>query len=239
MDIDTIKDYYEKNPEGIPPLPEIGEIYEMHKLIKQHVQQLKPKRLLDAGCGKGYTGKSVLKYCKEYYGFDLSSTAVKIAQKRLENGNFEVGSITKLPYENEYFDCVICSEVLEHIPNYKIAISELSRVTRFGKNIIVTLPNRINPDMKWRLFWKGQYTSQIYDNPPHYRFLSKEFKNYDLEIIDFCSFFYLPLFGESIPKLIRPTLMKFLEIYSQIINRPKGLYLFYNLKKIGQSKGRY
>lgn len=39
MDEELIKEYYEKNPEGIDPVFEIRELYEMHELIKKSVKK--------------------------------------------------------------------------------------------------------------------------------------------------------------------------------------------------------
>ena len=50
-----IKEYYEKNPEGLPGIPTIPEIYEGHQLFIERVLKERPKTFLDAGCGKGYS----------------------------------------------------------------------------------------------------------------------------------------------------------------------------------------
>lgn len=59
IDENAIKDYYEKNPEGVPGIKEIPEIFEMHQIFKKRVKKLRPKKFLDAGCGKGYMGEAV------------------------------------------------------------------------------------------------------------------------------------------------------------------------------------
>ena len=227
-----IKEYYEKNPEGIPPLESIPEIYEMHSILKERVKKYKPDKLLDAGCGKGYTGESIYKLCKQYYGLDFSSSAIKIAKSRVPKGKFWEGSLRKLPFKDKFFDLIVCSEVLEHIPLYNEAIKEISRVIKKGGTILITTPNRINPDMVWRRFWKGKYTYQIYDVPVHYKDLMKKFKENRLKIEEFFSFFYLPLFGGSIPPPVKKWLMKIQEIVSKITRRPLGLYLFFRLTKV-------
>ncbi|MED5292972.1 MAG: methyltransferase domain-containing protein [Actinomycetota bacterium] len=57
----------------------------------------------------------------------------------------------KLPFSNETFDRIICSEVLEHIPNDKGAIDELVRVLRPGGSIAVTVPAWMAEKICWRL----------------------------------------------------------------------------------------
>lgn len=43
--------------------------------------------------------------------------------------NFVLGSITHLPFRTNAFTQAICSNVLEHIPNYRVALTELTRVS--------------------------------------------------------------------------------------------------------------
>jgi SAM-dependent methyltransferase len=51
-----------------------------------------------------------------------------------------VSDILHLPFEDNAFDLVICSEVLEHVRNHEAAISELVRVLKPGKNLAVSVP---------------------------------------------------------------------------------------------------
>jgi SAM-dependent methyltransferase len=58
---------------------------------------------------------------------------------------------TRLPFGDGSFDRVIASEVLEHIPDDRAAIAELSRVLRPGGTIAVTVPARLPETVCWRL----------------------------------------------------------------------------------------
>jgi SAM-dependent methyltransferase len=57
----------------------------------------------------------------------------------------------KLPFANETFDRIICSEVLEHIPDDQTAIGELARVLRPGGSIAVTVPAWVAEKICWKL----------------------------------------------------------------------------------------
>ena len=46
--------------------------------------------------------------------------------------------LPELPYEDNSFDTVICSDVLEHLPCHKDALEELSRVAR--RKVVITVP---------------------------------------------------------------------------------------------------
>ena len=54
-----------------------------------------------------------------------------------------------LPYADESFDLVTCSEVLEHVENYRAVLREIQRVLKPGGLMVVTTPNVLN--MKSRL----------------------------------------------------------------------------------------
>lgn len=90
-------------------------------------------RILDAACGKGYvinkiyeTGRS-----EECYAVDIV-----VPEDQNEKIHYISASLTALPFEDKYFDIVICSHALEHIKENRKALQELRRVCR-GKLLIV------------------------------------------------------------------------------------------------------
>ena len=46
----------------------------------------------------------------------------------------------KLPFENDVFDIVLMTEVLEHVENVDITLREINRVLKIGGLILVTVP---------------------------------------------------------------------------------------------------
>jgi SAM-dependent methyltransferase len=48
--------------------------------------------------------------------------------------------LTRLSFATGQFDCVIATEVLEHIPNYRVALEEMARVLRPGGRALLTFP---------------------------------------------------------------------------------------------------
>ena len=57
----------------------------------------------------------------------------------------------KLPFADGTFDRIICSEVLEHIPDDHTAIGELARVLRPGGSIALTVPAWVAEKICWKL----------------------------------------------------------------------------------------
>jgi ubiquinone/menaquinone biosynthesis C-methylase UbiE len=98
-------------------------------------------RILDCGCGEGHLLEQLsgLKY-----GVDSSEIALKRARERNPNAKVCLADIKNLPFRDNLFAATTCSEVLEHIPDYKKAIREIVRVTQCGGKIIITVPNERN-----------------------------------------------------------------------------------------------
>ena len=61
------------------------------------------------------------------------------------------GDATKLPFEDNTFDCVVTSEVLEHIQDDVSVISELHRVLKPGCSLGVTVPSWWPEKINWML----------------------------------------------------------------------------------------
>ncbi|MCP4671119.1 MAG: class I SAM-dependent methyltransferase, partial [Desulfobacula sp.] len=59
--------------------------------------------------------------------------------------------VTNLPFCNNSFDIVICSEVLEHILDDKKAMSELVRILKPGKILAVSVPRFLPEKICWLL----------------------------------------------------------------------------------------
>jgi ubiquinone/menaquinone biosynthesis C-methylase UbiE len=69
---------------------------------------------------------------------DLSGNACKMA-KSIFNIEAVACDIHELPFANEEFEAVLCSETIEHVTDYKKAIAELLRIT--AKVLVITVPH--------------------------------------------------------------------------------------------------
>ena len=107
--------------------------------IMKALSHLKFNSLLDVGGAEGFTAYRI----KEIFNVkvrnsDLSEEACKRA-KEIFNIESDPVDIHELPYKDNEFDIVLCSETLEHVTNLDKAISELIRVAK--KAIIITVPH--------------------------------------------------------------------------------------------------
>lgn len=130
---------------------------ERAKLIFNEVDKRKPKKILDAGCGRGFYLKvlSSFSFIKEVHGVDINNDYLKIAKKNNIDKRVKIkkASLYNLPYQNKYFDLIICSEVLEHLNNDIKALLELKRVLKSGGAMIITVPNKNFPFLWDPLNW--------------------------------------------------------------------------------------
>ncbi len=116
----------------------------LNNFLKTVVKTTKPlhiETVLDAGCGEGFTLDHLQKekIGKVFEGIEYDGQAVLLANVMYPKIKIIKGDIYKLPYKNNSFDLVICTEVLEHLENPKKAYRELLRVSR--KYVLISVPN--------------------------------------------------------------------------------------------------
>ena len=118
--------------------------------------------VLDIGCGEGrhsislYVDREV-----NAIGIDLSMEDMKTAKNRIKDFSitetntsscvFGAGDIKSLPFEDNLYDAVICSEVLEHLESLDDAVSEIVRVLKPGGVLAVSVPRFIPELICWKL----------------------------------------------------------------------------------------
>ncbi len=115
--------------------------------------------VLDAGCGEGRHCFGCLERGAHVVGLDLDFGSLRDASKRLRGrarelgrtGEMVQGDAFHLPFADATFDRVICSEVMEHVHDYRGAARELARVTRPGGRVAVTIPTATSENLYLRL----------------------------------------------------------------------------------------
>ena len=109
-------------------------LYYLHKIILQALHTYEKGKLLEVGPGQLRLWKQIEKLHKfEMFGCDLNYPNELIVYCNLNKDN--------LPYNNEFFDYVICCEVIEHIHNPWSLLSEIRRVMKTEGRLIITTPN--------------------------------------------------------------------------------------------------
>jgi SAM-dependent methyltransferase len=102
--------------------------------VRDHAHELYGV-LLDFGCGtKPYRGQFL--HVKEYVGLDYQNPG---HDHRNENIDVFYDG-TKIPFEENYFDSVLSSEVFEHVFELDATLKEIARVMKSGGKILITCP---------------------------------------------------------------------------------------------------
>lgn len=98
------------------------------------------KIVLDVPSGMGW-GTSLLKGYKEVYGLEKCEEAVEYAKSHYP-GNYTAGNMTDIPYDENFFDLVICLEGFEHITflEGQKFIQQVKRILKKDGKMIMTVP---------------------------------------------------------------------------------------------------
>lgn len=97
-------------------------------------------KVLEVGVGAGNVLDRVPTGIR--FGLDLAASILRDARLRLASrATLLQGDAATLPFRDGAFDRVLCSEVLEHLPDPARAIAELTRVTRAGGIVVLSVPN--------------------------------------------------------------------------------------------------
>ncbi|OGH42339.1 MAG: hypothetical protein A3H79_01135 [Candidatus Levybacteria bacterium RIFCSPLOWO2_02_FULL_36_8b] len=105
------------------------------------IKPLGIESILDAGCGEGFTIDKLKEngIGKKIEGVEYSKDAILLGKKLFPNLIIKQGSTYELPYKDNSFNLVICTEVLEHLEKPSEALKEILRVS--GKYLIISVPN--------------------------------------------------------------------------------------------------
>jgi len=99
------------------------------------------ERILDVGSGPGFLAAEIADAVGKsgsVCGVDISEPLLEIARSKYENQKgleFRHGDATRLPCQDEEFDAVVSTQVLEYVPDVDSALAEFYRVVRTGGRV--------------------------------------------------------------------------------------------------------
>jgi SAM-dependent methyltransferase len=112
-----------------------------YNFILKHLSDSSRKiKILDTGCGKGNLTRKLQK-C----GFDVFACDINDVARLKKPVHFKQVNLNyKLPYKNSSFDVIVCLEVIEHLENPWLLISEFYRMLNDGGKLFISSPNLSN-----------------------------------------------------------------------------------------------
>lgn len=115
-------------------------------------------RILDVGCGQGATTKAIKAHFPnlKVTGIDVSRASIKEAKENPSGVAFLIGSAYKIPFPKDTFDAVFTFDVIEHLSDPGLALSEIKRVLKNKGVLALSCPTEGNittlHGFLWRIF---------------------------------------------------------------------------------------
>jgi SAM-dependent methyltransferase len=136
------REYWDNQNNRREPDHPIIEAFSLPKInhLNNFINFSSSKKLLDIGCGNGYFSY--------YFSKRAETVGLDFSQKMLVQNpckNLVQGTALSLPFKDNSFDIVFCSNLLHHIENPQDVIHEMKRVST--NYIVILEPNRNNPLM--------------------------------------------------------------------------------------------
>lgn len=136
-----MKNLQEEMYESKHPLVRYGHNKRANEVVEM-VRKVNPKRVLEIGCGEGFLLEKLSKVCDaELFGAEISKERIAKAKEKGFPCTIEECDVVSLPFEDNFFDLVIGSEIFEHVKDYKEVIKEIKRVV--NGSVVVSFPNEL------------------------------------------------------------------------------------------------
>ncbi len=142
------------------------------KLIEEIADHVAPliadcARVVDIGCGVGDLLMALRnrRPSIKTFGCDFSEKAVAGAKARLPEGEFVRHVIKDLPYGNQAFDVVLCTDTLEHLEQPALVVEELVRICAAGGIVVIVVPDGDVDDFSGHLWFWGDRALRTFLGP--------------------------------------------------------------------------
>ncbi|HOY31568.1 MAG TPA: class I SAM-dependent methyltransferase [Bacteroidales bacterium] len=120
-------------------LPEDNVIHHRHLIAYREAAKLCKGKVLEIGSGEGYGIKILAPCSSEYYAVDKHATPVSSDDSKIVFRQMNVPPLSG--FDDNYFDTVVTFQVIEHIKNDLLFLSEIKRVLKPGGRLLLTTPN--------------------------------------------------------------------------------------------------
>lgn len=109
----------------------------------------KDLQVADIGCGAGSNSFLWAELGHRVHGLDVNAPLIEVAKKRRKEthstAQFQVGSATHLPWEDEMMDVCLIPELLEHVPEWERCLDECARILKPSGVLFLSTTNKLCP----------------------------------------------------------------------------------------------
>jgi ubiquinone/menaquinone biosynthesis C-methylase UbiE len=119
----------------------------LYESVINKLDVLSFNNLLDVGCGTGNLLKLIsTRYDVQISGADLTPKMLNIARIKLgDKADLKVGDSEELPFDNDKFDMVICTDSFHHYPHPEKVLAEIRRVLQQDGMLLIADPYTPTP----------------------------------------------------------------------------------------------
>ena len=137
-----------------------------HRVLLGELDPFTGKRVLDVACGTGRWMAAAQRQGAASFGIDLSKEMLCRAERKDQlAGRLVLADACCLPIASEAADVVVCSFALGSMASVRVAIRELSRVTRLGGRVIVSDLRPDTGQLPWRSTFRNG--TRVYEVAQH------------------------------------------------------------------------
>lgn len=142
------------------PQAKIFALYHLNQprfeFFDRYIRNWQDLKVLDVGCGGGFTCEFMAKKGAVVSGIDQSQKCITKAEEHANSSKFKInylqGLAEEIPFSNSTFDIVTCVDVLEHVANLPQTVSEIHRVLKPNGLFLFDTINR-NFKSKFIMIW--------------------------------------------------------------------------------------
>jgi len=125
-------------------------------IVKKHLRTLNQGAFLDIGCGTGYLLNEIRARTNwSVYGVELSPRACDFAKDKLNLNTVINADLAAAKYQDNFFDVLHISEVLEHVPSPVEFLHECRRIIKPEGIMLLSLPNGQSDRQGLLDFWQA------------------------------------------------------------------------------------
>ena len=123
---------------------ESSDVKQYYQANRKGMKQFLPNnyvKVLEIGCATGLFSESIRNQNCEIWGVELDEKAAELAKTKMDyvlTGTYEA-VVVQIP--NNYFDLVICNDVIEHMPDHDSFLESIKSKMIFNGYLIGSIPN--------------------------------------------------------------------------------------------------